>query len=105
MWKLVNAGARPMDRLHIEMPESAEPLVVDAHGVNVILDSWDRIHRIGIWRLAQPLPPGATLELETKSGVRFKDFEEKPFEGTVGEDTDGLTLAYCRTLVIAAAAS
>jgi len=87
LWKLSNPTSQPMDRIHVEMPESADPLTIDIHGAPVAPESWDRIHRVGIWRLPQPLAPGETLDLETKSGVWFRGFEEKPFEGTMGDDT------------------
>ncbi|HTF65702.1 MAG TPA: hypothetical protein VK638_23740, partial [Edaphobacter sp.] len=105
LWKLSNPTSQPMDRIHVEMPESADPLTIDIHGAPVAPESWDRIHRVGIWRLPQPLAPGETLDLETKSGVWFRGFEEKPFEGTMGDDTAWFNTSFLPHLVTAEAVS
>ncbi|QHN02670.1 M1 family metallopeptidase [Granulicella sp. WH15] len=86
-WRLSNQGTQPINRLHIEMPEDADSLELSAQDASIERQFSDEIHRVGIWQLSPALLPGHTLNLHVRSGVRFHGFEEKPFEGTVGEDT------------------
>ncbi|HTF66052.1 MAG TPA: hypothetical protein VK638_25530 [Edaphobacter sp.] len=94
VWRLANSSMEPLNRLHIEMPESALLPKLTAQGSSLVLEHWDELHRVGVWRLSQVVLPGQTLDLQIKSGVQFHSFEEKPFEGTIGADTAWFDTTY-----------
>jgi hypothetical protein len=94
VWRLANSNKQPLNQLHVEMPESALTPQLVAQGSPLVLEHWDEVHRVGIWRLSNALLPGQILDLQIKSGIQFHSFEEKPFEGTIGTDTAWFDTAY-----------
>jgi ABC-2 type transport system permease protein len=87
VWKLVNDNAMPVDHLHLDFPRSPHTPELKIGDTVTAPENWDPIHFAGTWRLPRPLEPRETISIGIRARVDFQGFEEKPFEGTIGDDT------------------
>ena len=82
-YTLVNKTANPIHDLHVVMTPDV-PLTVGIAGATLAMN--DRSHGYSIYRLAQPLAPGATLPMSFEVKVHHQGFENASRDNTIAEN-------------------